>query len=270
MNFFRSRPALAYFLLTFVISWICAFAVAAPHLFRHESLPRLTGILMFPAMLLGPCVSSFAMTFFLDGKTGIRDLFARMTRWRLSLPWYVLLFLPPTLVLLVLYSLRAFISQVYAPNRFFIGILFGIPAGILEEIGWTGFAFPKLVLHRSALSSSLILGVLWSLWHLPVINFLGTITPHGPYWLPFFLAFAFAMTAMRVIICWAYTHTQSILLAQLLHISSTASLVIFSPTNVSGAQEPFWYSLYGTALWCLIVFPIIQSEGKNLRSNIAT
>jgi hypothetical protein len=48
------RPALTYFLLTFVISWSCALAVAAPHLLRHEPLPRLTGILMFPAMSWGP------------------------------------------------------------------------------------------------------------------------------------------------------------------------------------------------------------------------
>jgi hypothetical protein len=42
------------------------------------------------------------------------------------------------------------------------------------------------------------LGLLWSAWHLPVIDYLGVATPHGEYWLPFFLAFALAMTAMRV------------------------------------------------------------------------
>jgi uncharacterized protein len=267
MTLFRNRPAVAYLVLTFAISWSCALAVAAPHLLRHEPLPKLTGILMFPAMLLGPCISGITLTFLFDGKPGLRDLFARITRWQFPPRWYALLLLPPALVLLVLYALRAFLSPVYTPNRFFLGILFGVPAGILEEIGWMGFAFPKLTAHKKPLPAALLLGLLWSLWHLPVINFLGTVTPHGRYWFPFFLAFAFAMTALRVVIAWAYTHTQSVLLAQLLHISSTASLVIFSPTSVSGVQETFWYFMYGAALLSLVVLPIIESEGKNLRSN---
>jgi CAAX protease family protein len=264
--FFRNRPALTYFLFTFAISWSCALAVAAPHLLRHDPLPKLTGILMFPAMLLGPCISGIVLTSLFDGKPGLRDLFARITSWQFPARWYALLLLPPTLVLAVLSLLRASVSPVYAPNRFFLGILFGVPAGILEEIGWMGFAFPKLTAHRKPLSAALLLGLLWSLWHLPVINFLGTVTPHGRYWLPFFLAFAVAMTAMRVIIAWAYTRTQSVPLAQLLHISSTGSLVIFSPASVSGSQEVLWYFLYGAALWSLAVLPVIYSAGKDLRS----
>ena len=55
------------------------------------------------------------------------------------------LLLPPALVLTVLLFLERIVSPVYAPNRFFMGILFGIPAGFLEEIGWTGKdAFPKM------------------------------------------------------------------------------------------------------------------------------
>jgi len=154
MTFFGNRPAAAYFVLTFAISWSCALAVAAPHLLHHEPLPRLTGILMFPAMLLGPCVSSLALTFSFHGKPGLRDLFAGMTRWQVSPRWYALLLLPPVLVLLVLYALCVLLSPVYSPSRFFLGILFGVPAGILEEIGWTGFAFPKLVAHQKPLPAA--------------------------------------------------------------------------------------------------------------------
>jgi membrane protease YdiL (CAAX protease family) len=85
-----------------------------------------------------------------------------------------------------------------------MGVLFGVPAGLLEEIGWTGFAFPRKSSRHNPLGASILLGLLWSLWHLPVVNYLGTATPHGAYWFPFFLVFAFAMTAMRVLISWAF------------------------------------------------------------------
>ena len=256
-TFVNNYPATSYFVLTFLISWTCAFAVAAPALLRQEPLPRLTGILMFPAMLLGPSIASLALTTIVDGEPGLRDLLVRLTRWRIPARWYAVLALPSALVLFVLSALRAFVSPAYTPNHFWLGVFFGIPAGILEEIGWMGFAFPKLTQWRAQFSSAIVLGLLWSLWHLPVINFLGAATPHGRYWFPFFLAFAAAMTAMRVLIAWVYTNTHSVLLAQLLHISSTSSLVVFSPA-VSPAREVFWYALYAVALW----FVVLLARGR--------
>jgi uncharacterized protein len=98
---------------------------------------------------------------------------------------------------------------------------------------------------------------------LPVVNYLGTATPHGAFWFPFFLAFTFAMTAMRVLICWLYTNTKSILMAQLMHISSTGSLVVLSPPAVSAKQEVIWYALYGVALWIAVLL-VVKKSGTRL------
>jgi hypothetical protein len=141
-SFVRRHPAVSYFLLTFAISWGAALCVAAPHLLRGKALPKLTGILMFPAMLLGPSVSGILLTRVVDGTSGVKELFSRLFRWRVGAAWYLVLLLPPVLVLGVLSCLEHFVSPVYAPNRFWMGILFGVPAGILEEIGWMGYAFP--------------------------------------------------------------------------------------------------------------------------------
>ena len=196
----RRYPVVTYFALTFLISWTSALAVAAPNLIRHQPLPQMTGILMFPVMLLGPSLAGIVLTRIVDGKSGLRVLLSQMFRAWVPPRWYTALLLPPALVLTVLLFLERFVSPVYAPYRFFMGILFGIPAGFLEEIGWMGYAFPKMRSESNGLAPSILLGLLWALWHLPVINYLGTATPHGAYWLPFFLAFSLAMTAMRVLI----------------------------------------------------------------------
>jgi hypothetical protein len=97
----------------------------------------------------------------------------------------------------------------------------------------------------------------------PVIDFLGAASPHGVYLLPFFLAFTLAMTAVRVLISWLFANTRSMLLAQLLHISSTGSLVVFGPPGVTARQETRWYAVYGAALW-VVVLLLVRRFGAAL------
>jgi membrane protease YdiL (CAAX protease family) len=248
----RRHPVASYFVLTFFLSWLGAFLVAAPHLLRGEPLPNLTGILMFPAMLVGPSLAGILLTRLYDGPAGLRDLFSRMRCLRFPARWYAALLIPPVLILSILLLLKTFVSPIYSPNRFWLGLAFGIPAGFFEEIGWTGFAFSKMCFKLPPLRAAILLGLLWGLWHVPVINFLGTAVPHGKYWLHFFLAFTAAMTAMRVLISWLYAQTKSIPLAQLMHACSTGSLVVFSPPTANAAQEAFWYAAYAAILWLLV------------------
>ena len=159
--------------------------------------------------------------------------------------------------------MKTFVSPIFAPNRFVVGAGFGLAAGFFEEIGWMGYAFPKMRRPDNALAPAILLGLLWGAWHIPVIDYLGTSTPHGAYWLPFFLAFTIAMAAIRVLIAWIYSNTKSVLLAQLLHASSTGSLVVLSPPGVTAAQESLWYAVYATVLW-LVVGIVAAIYGKRL------
>ena len=266
-SFLRKHPALSYFLLTFTISWTAAVVVAAPKLLQRGPLPKLTGILMFPAMLLGPSFAGIFLTRRVDGREELRNLFARMRHVRFPPRWYSAVLIPPAMVLGVLYCLKTFVSPVYTSNRFWLGVSFGLLAGFLEEIGWTGFAYPKLRQRFAVLPAAAILGLFWGLWHAPVIDFLGAASPHGKALPAFFAAFVAVMAAMRVLIAWFYECTHSVALAQIIHLSSTGALVVFSPPAVSPAQEASWYALYAVALWALMITLLRVSPTANLPQN---
>lgn len=88
-------------------------------------------------------------------------------------------------------------------------------------------------------------------------------SPHGAAWPAFFAAFVAALVALRVLISWVYRKTGSLRLAQLLHASSTSSLVVLGAPGVTPGQEALWYAGYAAVLWGVVVVVLIL-QGRNL------
>ncbi len=133
----RRHPATAYFILTFFISWSGALALVAGKILRGESIPKLDGIHMFPLMLLGPFLSAMIMSYLTGGKKSLADMKRGLSPSKLSAVWLLPVLITPVCILISLGILSQTLSGEYAPNFFAPGFLFGIPAGILEELGWT-------------------------------------------------------------------------------------------------------------------------------------
>ena len=268
----KRYSVLSFFLLAYGIAWSVILGVAGSKGFRAESLQLTDIMLMFAAMLLGPSLAGIILTAVVEGKNGLRALFSRIVHWNVGLRWYAVVLLFPVLILAVLITLAALVSPVFAPSFSMIGIVIGLVAGFFEEIGWTGFALPRLQLKYSALASGMLLGMLWGFWH-TVADYFGNSASMGALWLPYFLfGFVAAMTATRIIITWVYNNTGSILLAQLMHASSTGFL---SALGISTASPigPQGYALafifYALTLWAVVAILWLRYGSRLVRQTTA-
>jgi membrane protease YdiL (CAAX protease family) len=236
---FRQHPIGSFYAAVVLFSWLSFAVVVGPRLARGESMQPADAFVLFPLLVFSVGVGGVAATRAVEGAAGTRALAARMRHWRLGVRWYVTaLFLPPAVILIVLGVLSR-MSKTFTPGFFIWGILFGVFPGVFEEIGWTGYLLPQLGQRFTPLVSATLLGVMWACWHLPVVTFLGAAGPHGAALPFFFLAFAAVLAAMRILMTWIYVHTESVLPAQLMHASSTGSLVLLSPPHISAADEAF-------------------------------
>jgi membrane protease YdiL (CAAX protease family) len=218
-------------------------------------------------MVIGVAIVGLGLTAVVSGRPGLRELRGRLGQWRVPLRWYALLLLPPLAILAVLGLLHVLVSPAFTPGLLLFGIPAGLFAGFAEEIGWTGFAYPRMSARWGARAGACLLGLLWGLWHLPVVDSLGAASPHGARWPAFFVAFIAVVSGLRVLIAWVYTNTGSVLLPQLLHASSTGSLVVLGAASVSPAQETLWYALYAAALWGAGVVAMAHWRTWNLHSD---
>jgi membrane protease YdiL (CAAX protease family) len=143
--FIQRHPVITYFFLVLFISYGSFLVVVGPKLLHGGTeQPGDAEYILFPLIDLGVLVTALVLTGVLDGGKGLRTLFSRLGRWRVNMLWYaVALLLPPALLLVVLTIFLTLISPVFTPKFFALGIVFGIPA-LLEEIGWTGYVYPRM------------------------------------------------------------------------------------------------------------------------------
>jgi membrane protease YdiL (CAAX protease family) len=202
--FIKRYSALTFFAITILWIWI-----SMPALFAVLQVDPREGITVQAVMLVflfnSPSVFGILLTLLVDGREGLKALFARTLRWRVKPRWYAAGLLVPAAMYGLNYVIQGLRVGVIAPINVAEKLAFSIPtalmACLLEEYGWRGFAQPKLQLRYSALVSALLVGVGWGLWHMP-INYLGW-SQYGTMAIPLLALGIVSNIALAVLLAWS-------------------------------------------------------------------
>lgn len=254
------RVLAIYFVLVFALAWGAVLLVVGPSDITEGATPESRQLLpVFGAMLLGPALAGGALLALTGGRRGLYALWKRQTHWRVAPRWYAIgMLATPALVLGILIPL-SIISPVFIPRVaatvdvagiVVFALVSGLIAGLFEEIGWTGFATPRLLRRFSIVAAGSIVGVLWGVWH-ALADYWGTHVEFGALWLPRIVLWTLALTAFRILMTWIYANTGSLLLAQLMHASFTGSQGLLVP-QLAPPHHMLWYGTFTLALWALV------------------
>lgn len=213
---------LAFFAVTFVWSW--SIGIIAQYSMAQSPV---MGTAFAMVSGFGPTVAGIAVVVLFSGRVGLSNWLTWCLNWRIDWRWYaVAFFLPPAIMLLAIAIHAALGGTVpsspaighipLAIANFGLVLLVGGPLG--EEFGWRGYALPALTTKLGWRSASLIIGVIWGLWHLPLFFMASTPQAHMPIaW------FIVSTMAQSVMFAWVFRHSgQSIVPALVMHTSINA------------------------------------------------
>jgi membrane protease YdiL (CAAX protease family) len=268
----RAFP-LGYFVLAFAFTWSFWWLAV---LEARGLIPPLP----VPALFIGafgPMVAAVVLTVRESGRAGLRSLLGRVTRWRVAPVWYGVALLGPIALQLAAMALHVALGGQPPDPSAMVAALPGVvlltaymlvQVGIGEEVGWRGYALPRLQAGHGALVSSMILGSIWTLWHLPLFFDPATGYSITPFWV-----FLFFLLPVSVLITWVFNSTGgSVLVVMILHAVLNASgTPLWRAIPEYGAMESptvalvtYNYLLQAAVLWAGAIVVVLVYGATNL------
>jgi len=259
-GFITRHQVPTYFALAFAISWGGLLAVVGAAGFTGTTEVTNTQLpFVFLAMFAGPTVAGLLLTGLVDGSAGFRELRSRLLKWQVGVRWYAVAVLAAPLLMIVTLFALWLTNPVFLPGIFasedkasllLTWIAAGLVTGFCEELGWMGFAVPRLRLRRGVLTTGLMLGLLWGAWHFPLFSS-GDSSGAVPLVL-FVPGLLFThLPAFRVLMVWVYDRTGSLLVAMVMHASLTASTLILQPL-AAGVPALTYNIVLAVVLWGVV------------------
>ncbi len=270
-RFITSHPLVAFFALTFALAWSIWIPVGllAPDLLLVAALPG----------AWAPTLSAVFVTAVTEGRPGLRAIAAGLKRWRIGALWYVVVLFGVAFIALAATGLNAVLGgdvsppslpagvpgawwPVALPIIFLVNVFVGGP--LAEDVGWRGFAVPRLLRDTTGLNAGLIVGGLWALWHAPFYFVPGAASVTGG--VPF-VWFAPLTVAWSVLFAWVYVNTQSILLPVLFHAAINTAL---GSLGLLGQKSgDLTAMMINVALTWIVVVAIVAVCGPGLRVRLS-
>ncbi|MFO7891997.1 MAG: type II CAAX endopeptidase family protein [bacterium] len=261
-NFITRFQLPIFFISCLIISWVVWIPQAITILNSQETTPAGSSPLNVLAVW-APGIVALILSRIISGKSGPNKLFGQLRRWRVGIQWYLLvLFYPAALWLAALMIDRVLghsyhitilpIMEHFGPNSSFmipIAFISVLPNTLCEELGWRGFALPKLQKKNNALISSLILGLFWGIWHIPMWMGLGQTGMD-------LLLMVINTIGAALLYTWIYNSTNgSLLLVWLFHFSMvvTQYLVSSLPTYTKSILS-----------WIIVLIIVVTTGPKKL------
>lgn len=266
----RQFPVLAFVLAAYAISW----SVWIPIVILGISFNTQTGWLLYLIGSFGPSLAGLLLMGMLHGAAGPWKLLSGLWRRPMHGIWLAAAIVLPFLIMgaalatqAVLGGARPESSNPLALAMVLVGAFLRItitggPLG--EELGWRGFALPRLQTHQSALRASLLLGLVWGVWHAPLYFMPGT----GQYGMAqegqllfSFASFLVWTLALSILLTWLYNNTAGNLLVVLLfHAGVNTAANLPSLLNAAGVAV----MLNGGFTWLAALVVILIAGGKSL------
>ncbi len=206
-----------------------------------------------------------------------RELWRTLLRWRVAPVWWLVCAAGPLVLWAGALGLHAALGGTltwYAdpghpsmPTNpwewvFAVAVVFAyvlVFSVIGEELGWRGYALPRLLDRWDALTASVILGVLWAAWHAPLFLTPGLLQSRVPV-----VWFVLQILGQTIILTWVYLRTGgSVLLASVLHASANVGMGVLPvlPLDTGGSPRVLWIVL---ALEWLVVAAVLRRTGRDL------
>ncbi len=248
--------------LSYFVFWgpIAIFKVQTVNLVDDKMGP-LWAIILFVTGGFVPSIIGITLTAFYEGKSGVLKLLKKSTRINLGIKWYafiIIISLYFGLALIVIYNLlggRFDFSQFWVQLPTIIPLIFLGP--LSEEYGWRGFAIKRLLRNVSPNTTSLVIGLVWSLWHLPLFFIPGS--SQFEFNLPF-LVFLISVTSISFVFTYFYIRTgQSIFSAIFLHWIYTYVIQVVNSTVIR--TSTYNWLEFIPALLMGIIFIILMWNG---------
>jgi membrane protease YdiL (CAAX protease family) len=234
-----------FFVLTFLLSWSC-FAGAAFVGGGTLSPPSGIAVPAYAIFLLGvfaPALVAIAITARCDGRDGVVALLGQIANYPRQIKWYLFAVTYMAAIKLAAAALHRIATGTWPSFGrlplflMMIAILVSTPVQAGEEIGWRGYALPRLTAKFGLGRASIVIGIIWACWHLPLFLIPGSDTYHQSLGTS-----VLGVTAVSVAMAWLYWRTNgSLLLTMLMHaaINNTTMIV---PSSTLPMTTPFTFS----------------------------